>query len=379
MYSRINSNNIFSIIIPVHNEAQSIGPLIDRILQCKKDISEQICLSGLEVIIINDGSTDNTLEIITNYREVKLINLIKHCGYGAALKTGFKNARGNILAFLDGDNTYPPEELASLCKALFEHNAHIVTGSRLSNRNINMPWSRFIGNIIFTAILNWLSNSRITDATTGMRVFRADILPQLYPLPDSLNFSIVMTAKSLFQKLKILETPIYYHKRAGYSKLNIVKDGFMFLQSIFYIASLYAPIKILNLAGTLFILTGIMLSIVPIKIYLQARIVPDYYIYRFLFILLMFTGGLNLIIFGLLNKLITIRFNGRFISYPLINILAILLFITGICINHQTIYQYITTGQLNVPWIRPLTGGILFLAGLQLIAFSFIITKSPQK
>ena len=146
----------------------------------------------------------------------------------------------------------------------------------------------------------------------------------------------------------------------------------MFLQSIFYIASLYSPIKIFTLIGVIFIIIGVLLSIAPLKLYFYTKTVPDYYIYRFLFIFLMFVGGLNLVLFGLLNKFITLRLKHRFVSYSKINLLAVVLFIVGIGINYKGIYQYIATGKVHIPWIRPLIGSILFLTGLHLITFSFL-------
>jgi hypothetical protein len=112
-----------------------------------------------------------------------------------------------------------------------------------------MPPVRRLGNLIWSSLLTVIGNARVQDPASGMRVLRRDCLRQLYPLPDGLNFTPVMSTRSLHEGLKVVEIPISYRERSGRSKLSVVRDGTRFLQTILWTALEYNPARIMELAG----------------------------------------------------------------------------------------------------------------------------------
>ena len=197
----------------------------------------------MELIVVDDGSRDRTAEIAGAYPEVRLVQHRTNHGYGAALKTGFAQARGTWLGFLDADGTYPPEDFPALLEAAHKQNADLVIGSRMSGSESEMPTSRRVGNLFFATLVSLIGNRRISDSASGMRIIRRDVLPSLYPLPDGLNFTPVMSTRAIHEQLKMVEVPIPYAERVGRSKLTIVGDGTRFLQSIVWTALDYNPVR----------------------------------------------------------------------------------------------------------------------------------------
>jgi hypothetical protein len=240
--------NRLSVIIPAYNEADSIAEVVKRVCTIGPALA-QVGVSGPECIVVDDGSCDTTRHIVEGCTDVRLICHDVNRGYGAALKTGFRNATGDLLAFLDADGTYPPESLPELCRTLLERGADLVIGSRRSGAKSRMPWVRRLGNGFFAGLLSLLSNSPVADSASGMRVIRRDALPQLYPLPDGLNFTPVMSTRALHENLAVAEVAIPYEERAGSSKLSVIRDGQRFLTSMIWTALAYNPVRVLGLIG----------------------------------------------------------------------------------------------------------------------------------
>jgi glycosyltransferase involved in cell wall biosynthesis len=177
-----------------------------------------------------------------------LIRHPKNRGYGAALKTGFSKASGELIGFLDADGTYPPEYFPQLCQAALE-GTDLVIGSRMAGEDSRMPFTRRVGNFFFATLLTLLSRQKVTDSASGMRVFRREILERIYPLPDGLNLTPVMSTRAVHEGIKIMEIPIPYSERVGRSKLSVVRDGSIFMQSMLWTALSYNPVRILGLLG----------------------------------------------------------------------------------------------------------------------------------
>jgi hypothetical protein len=136
-----------------------------------------------------------------------------------------------------------------LCSIAIEQGVDVVVGSRMSGRESRMPWVRCLGNSFFASLLSLIGNARISDPASGMRVVRREVLPRLYPLPDGLNFTPVMSTRALHENLKMVEVAIPYEERVGRSKLSVVHDGQRFLKSIIWTALTYNPMRILGMAG----------------------------------------------------------------------------------------------------------------------------------
>ncbi len=132
---------------------------------------------------------------------VTLVRHPKNKGYGAALKTGFSQARGELIGFLDADGTYPPEYFPKLCESAL-NGADLVIGSRMAGADSQMPVTRRIGNFFFASLLSILGRQKVTDSASGMRVFKREILEQIYPLPDGLNLTPVMSTRALHEGIE---------------------------------------------------------------------------------------------------------------------------------------------------------------------------------
>ncbi len=254
--------NVLSVVIPAYNEEGGIAQIIERVLSIRPRLPE-VGVDDLELIVVDDGSRDRTAEIAARYPEVRLIRHKVNQGYGAALKTGFSHARGNLLGFLDADGTYPPEHFPELCKVALKEGADLVIGSRMAGEENEMPLVRRIGNLIFANLVSLLGNHRVSDSASGMRVIRREALPRLYPLPDGLNFTPVMSTRALHEDIRWKEVPIPYRERVGRSKLSVVRDGMRFFSTIVWTALNYNPVRILGGLG-LFLLavTGLIGAVV---------------------------------------------------------------------------------------------------------------------
>jgi len=239
---------MLSVVIPAYNEETSIAQVVDRVNAVRPALAE----AGLsmELIVVDDGSRDDTARIVNENPTAQLVRHPVNRGYGAALKTGFAQASGEWLAFLDADGTYPPEALPDLYMVAVSHGADLVVGSRMGNgAGGGMPATRKLGNALFARLVSLIANTTVSDCASGMRIIRRSVLPQLYPLPDGLNFTPVMSTRALHEGIRILEVPIDYDERTGDSKLSVIHDGTRFLQSIIWTALLYNPVRILGLMG----------------------------------------------------------------------------------------------------------------------------------
>ena len=239
--------SVLSVVIPAFNEEDGISAIVERVLAVRPAL-DAVGVETLELIVVDDGSADRTAEIVATCPEVTLLRHSTNRGYGAALKTGFSVARGNLLGFLDADSTYPPECLPNLCREVLA-GADLVVGSRRSGGESEMPLMRQVGNFLWSHLVSLLGNQRVLDPASGMRVFHREALERLYPLPDGLNFTPVMSMRAIHEGVRLVEVPIPYKERTGRSKLSVVGDGVRFLQTILWTALSYNPVRLLGGVG----------------------------------------------------------------------------------------------------------------------------------
>lgn len=238
---------ILSIVIPAYNEEDGITEIATRVLAVAPAL-KKAGVDEMELLVVDDGSRDKTAEVASKIDGVTLVRHPKNKGYGAALKTGFAQAKGELIGFLDADGTYPPEYFPKLCQSAL-NGAELVIGSRMAGEKSEMPLVRRIGNFFFATLLTILGRQKVTDSASGMRVFKREILEHIYPLPDGLNLTPVMSTRALHEGIKIEEVPIPYSERVGRSKLSAIRDGRIFLQSMVWTAMSYNPVRILGLIG----------------------------------------------------------------------------------------------------------------------------------
>jgi glycosyltransferase involved in cell wall biosynthesis len=251
-----------SIVIPAYNEEDGIADIAQRVLAVRPNLAA-VGIDHLELLVVDDGSSDNTAEIIRSIKDAQLVSHHTNKGYGAALKTGFSRAKGELIGFLDADGTYPPEYFPELCKFAL-NGTDLVIGSRMAGADSQMPVTRRIGNQFFAGLLSLVGRQHVTDSASGMRVFKREVLERIYPLPDGLNLTPVMSTRAIHEGIKMVESPIPYSERLGRSKLSVVRDGSIFLHSIIWTALTYNPVRILGLLGlmgmavTLLVVAGLI-------------------------------------------------------------------------------------------------------------------------
>jgi len=238
---------VLSVVIPAYNEENGIAEMASRVLSVGPAL-KQVGVDRLELLVVDDGSRDRTAAVAQNIEGVTLIRHPRNRGYGAALKTGFSKASGELIGFLDADGTYPPEYFPQLCVAALD-GADLIIGSRMAGEESKMPVTRRVGNFFFASLLSLLSHQKVTDSASGMRVFKREILKQVYPLPDGLNLTPVMSTRALHEGVRIREVPIPYRERVGRSKLSVIRDGSIFMQSMLWTVLSYNPVRILGLVG----------------------------------------------------------------------------------------------------------------------------------
>lgn len=224
---------LLSIVLPCRNEEAAIRSWLRELLNSKSALANAMTLEEIEIIVVDDGSTDNSVELLRGVREqIRLVISPAPIGYGAALKLGFQHARGQWIAFCDLDGTYSIQEFPKLFSVLQKENADMACGNRLHDLR-NMPISRRLGNQLFRALITRAFGQDVADSCTGQRIFRAELKENFYGLlPNQLDFALGMTLFGLRQGLRAVEVPVSYHRRLGRSKLSVISDGFRFLNTI---------------------------------------------------------------------------------------------------------------------------------------------------
>jgi glycosyltransferase involved in cell wall biosynthesis len=369
-----------SVVIPALNEENGIDAILERVLAQRAGL-DQVGIHELEVIVVDDGSKDRTADRIRAYSDVRLIQHPVNRGYGAALKTGFNAATGDLLAFLDADGTYPPESFPELCQAVEEHEADLIIGSRMLSGESEMPLVRRIGNTIFAALLSIVGSRRISDSASGMRVFRREMLPILYPLPDGLDFTPAMSTRAVYEGLTMIEVPIPYKERVGRSKLNPLKDGIRFLRSILWTALLYDPQRFFSTLGLGMLVLAVLLGLGPTFYYLQNRHLQEDMIYRLFAVLILSVAGVNLLAFGVTCQAILGLLPARRRPPPAVPRpwrgrlagLGVLMIVVGVGLMTPAAFEWIATRQITSHWSYFAAGGTLILTGLGLATWFVLL------
>ena len=223
-----------SIVIPAKNEAQSLVKILPQL---------KTLYPEFEIIVVNDGSTDGTLEVCDREGILALSHPYSK-GNGAAIKTGARAASGKYVVFMDGDGQHNPEDVAELLRMAEEDGFDLVVGARqgLESQASVVRWS---ANAFYNRLASWMVNRRIDDLTSGFRcVDRKKFLGFLYLLPNGFSYPTTSTMAFFRAGYSVGFVPISVSKRLGKSHVNMLRDGVRFFLIIFKIGTLYSPLKV---------------------------------------------------------------------------------------------------------------------------------------
>ena len=272
----------FSIVIPAYNEEKAIE---DTLKELKDYLSNKKYQT--EIIVVNDGSKDQTKKILEKIEGIKLINHPYNKGYGASIKSGVKNAQYDWILLYDGDGQHQPQYIEKLIK--HNKNYDMVIGARVGYQG---PLSRQPGKKLLTLVANYLVQQKIPDLNSGFRLIKKDsFLKFLHILPNGFSISTTITLAFFKEGLNIKYIPIRINKRKGQSTVGL-KDGFEALMTVLRTITLFSPLRIfLPISFFLFCLS-LLVSIVQ-SVYLKEFNISDTTI-------LFFVSSLFLFFFGLL-------------------------------------------------------------------------------
>jgi glycosyltransferase involved in cell wall biosynthesis len=230
-----------SVLVPCYNEERAVDETIAKLHAALSS------LPSFEIVAIEDGSQDATLsklrDLEIRFPTLKVIAHDRNRGYGAALKTGMRNASSQLIAIIDADGTYPIEDLPRLVKLAAEYD--MVVGAR-TGTNVTYSTLRKIPKFFLHRWVNWIVNTRIPDINSGMRVFRKDMAQKFVRiLPNGFSFTITITISALRNNYRVHFAPIDYFQRKGDSKIHPIKDTLRFVQIIGRTGMYFAPLRIL--------------------------------------------------------------------------------------------------------------------------------------
>jgi len=233
-----------SIILPAKNEAAALKDLLPRLTAAQP---------GAEIIVVDDGSTDETRAVCAEAGVVCLSSPYS-MGNGAAIKRGARAASGDVLVFMDGDGQHDPADVARLLGRL-EQGYDMVVGARDWESQAGV--GRGLANTLYNWLASQMTGQKVADLTSGFRVARADRFREfIHLLPNGFSYPTTSTMAFFRSAYGVAYEPIKAAERVGKSHIKPIRDGIRFLLIIFKIATLYSPLKLFFPASGLFFALG---------------------------------------------------------------------------------------------------------------------------
>ncbi len=221
-------NKVLTVVIPCYNEKENIVNIVNKVLSAP--------IANKEIIVVDDKSTDGTREILEKDVKPLVSQLIYHevnGGKGAALKTGFKYATGDVVIIQDADMEYDPNEYPLVVNPVFEGTADVVYGSRFLNQKRKGYLANRVANLFLTKLSNLFTKQKLTDMETCYKAFKREIIQSVDIKENRFGFEPEITAKVSRMGIKIKEVPISYNPRTNEEGKKIgLKDGFRAIYSI---------------------------------------------------------------------------------------------------------------------------------------------------
>jgi glycosyltransferase involved in cell wall biosynthesis len=277
-----------SIILPARNEAKHLESLLPRLKSVAQELKREV-----EIVVVDDGSTDGTRALGAAHG-VRVLSHPYPCGNGAAVKTGARAARGELLAFMDADGQHDPELLPGLLAKL-DDGYDMAVGARTAGDHAGLH--RFAANALYNRFASWMVGRPVLDLTSGLRVARAEKFRRfLHLLPNGFSYPTTITMSFFRCGYPVSYVPVEVHRRIGRSHIRLFRDGVRFLLIIFKIGTLYSPLKLFVPISAGFFLSGL-----------------GYYLYTYLawhrftnMSALLFITSVLVFVLGLLSEQITL-------------------------------------------------------------------------
>lgn len=238
-----------TIVIPARDEIEGLRELLPRLAAIVPEA---------EVIVVDDGSSDGTGE----FARTAGARVIRHPypkGNGAAIKSGARNAAGDVIVFMDADGQHDPAEIPGMLREI-DAGADMVVGAR--RRASQAGAHRALANGFYNRLASWMVNRRVEDLTSGFRAVRANLFRRFLPLlPNSFSYPTTITMCFFRAGFNVLYVPIIAAPRVGKSHIKLLRDGVRFLLIIFKIGTLYSPLKLFLPVSLTFFAGGVGLYI----------------------------------------------------------------------------------------------------------------------
>ena len=235
----------FTVLIPAYDEEAGIGPTLDRLRGVLADLPV-----ATEILVVDDGSRDGTASELASYSGIRTVTHARNRGYGAALKTGLRHARHDLVVISDADGSYPCERIPDLVRRAA--GADMVVGAR-SGASAGSSTLRGIPKWFLRRFAEWLVKTDIPDLNSGLRVFRkSDVDAFLGLLPDTFSFTTTVTLAMISNGYTVAFEAIDYRPRVGRSKIKPIRDTLRFMQLILRTGMYFAPLRVFLPVAALF-------------------------------------------------------------------------------------------------------------------------------
>ena len=243
------SDEQLTIVIPAYHEEANIGNVVRRVRASRP---------GCEIIVVDDGSTDRTA-VEAEAAGARVVRHPYNKGNGAAVKTGIRAARGEVIQLLDADGQHSPEDIDSLLEHIGTYD--LVVGAR--TRDSDSARYRDFGNWVFRSLASYLVEMKVPDPTSGFRCFKRDkVMDFIHLLPNQYSYPTTTTMSFIKAGYNVKHVPIKAHKRqGGKSHIRPFRDGLKFVTIILKMITLFNPIKIFMPLAALWFLLGLVYGI----------------------------------------------------------------------------------------------------------------------
>ena len=273
---------MLSVIVPVYNESETVGQVLAEISSSLTEVSH-------EIIVVDDGSTDGSRESLKGIDGIKLIRHSENCGYGYSIKAGIREARGEDIAIIDADDTYPACRIPEMLALMSTHQMVVATRKPL-------PPLNYLAKMILRGLVWILTRSRVPDLNSGLRIFKKELAVRyMNLLPDGYSFTTTLTIACLSNHHRIAYLPIDYRMRRGQSKLRPLREFFKFIILIIRLVTYFKPLEVFLPASAFLFLAGVAVGFYSLIVYHRVMDVT-------MIILILFS--LQIALLGLLADLI---------------------------------------------------------------------------